>query len=334
MVSNRIYDGVPAMSEAAQAERQTLGEVAASLWAKDSLGSVILAIADGARRVAQRVQSAAIEGILGATGDINVQGEAVQHLDALGSDIFVETLIASGNVVAIGSEELKDPIVADGGNGAGFMVQMDPVDGSSNVDVAVSIGSIFGIWRNETPRPISESTLLRPGHEQVAAAYVVYGTSTMLVAATRGNVQGFTLDSTTGEFLVTHPDIRIPKKCEYYSANDGNFRKWDGPTQQAVTALQNRYSLRYVGSLVCDFHRNILKGGIYLYPADPTYPEGKLRLMYEANPLGYIAEQAGGAASSGAERILDIEPDHLHQRTPLIIGNRDAVEDTVSLISG
>lgn len=321
------------MSEAAQTRRQTLGEVAASLWDKDGLDGVILAIADGARRVEQRVQSAAIEGTLGATGDINVQGEAVQHLDALGSDIFVETLIASGHVVAIGSEELEEAIIADTGDGDGFMVQMDPVDGSSNVDVAVSIGSIFGIWRNDIPGPVSESSLLRPGNEQVAAAYVVYGTSTMLVAAIRGNVQGFTLDSTTGEFVVTHPDIRIPERCEYFSVNDGNFRKWDGPTQRAVAALQNRYSLRYVGSLVCDFHRNILKGGIYLYPADPTYPEGKLRLMYEANPLGYIAEQAGGAASTGAERILDIQPESPHQRTPLVIGNRDAVEDTVSLIS-
>lgn len=320
------------MSEAVPAGRQTLGEVAASLWDKDGLGSIILAIADGARRVQQRVQTAAIEGTLGATGEINVQGEAVQHLDALGSDIFVETLIASGNVVAIGSEELEEAIIAEGGDGVGFMVQMDPVDGSSNVDVAVSIGSIFGIWHNDTPGPVSESTLLRPGNEQVAAAYAVYGTSTMLVAATRGSVQGFTLDATTGEFLLTHPDIRIPERCEYYSANDGNSQRWDGPTQQAVAVLQTKYSLRYIGSLVCDFHRNILKGGIYLYPADPTYPEGKLRLMYEANPLGYIAEQAGGAASSGARRILDIQPERPHQRTPLIIGNRDAVENTVSLM--
>ncbi|MDP6700908.1 MAG: class 1 fructose-bisphosphatase [Candidatus Latescibacteria bacterium] len=321
------------MSEAAKTRRQTLAEVSASLWGKAGLVDVIQAIADGAQRVAQRVQSAAIEGTLGATGDINVQGEAVQHLDALGSDIFVETLINSGGVVAIGSEELDEAIIADTGNDVGFMVQMDPVDGSSNVDVAVSIGSIFGIWHNDMPGPISESALLRPGKEQVAAAYVVYGTSTMLVVAIEGNVQGFTLDSTTGDFLLTHPDIRIPERCEYYSANDGNFRKWDGSTQQAVAALQSRYSLRYVGSLVCDFHRNILKGGIYVYPADPTYPEGKLRLMYEANPLGYIAEQAGGAASTGAERILDIQPESPHQRTPLVIGNRDAVEDTVSLIS-
>ena len=322
------------MSKAAQTRRQTLGEVAASLWDKDGLGAVILAIADGARRVAQRVQSAAIEGILGATGDINVQGEAVQHLDALGSDIFIETLMKSGKVVAIGCEELEEAIIADGGDGAGFMVQMDPVDGSSNVDVAMSIGSIFGIWRNDTPGPVSESTLLRPGNEQVAAAYVIYGTSTMLVAAIRDSVQGFTLDGTTGEFLLTHPDIRIPEMCRYYSANDGNFGGWDVQTQQAVSALRSKYPLRYIGSLVCDFHRNILKGGIYLYPADTTNREGKLRLMYEANPLAYIAEQAGGAASSGSGRILDIQPDRLHQRTPLIIGNRDAVEDTVSLIDG
>ena len=320
------------MSEAEQAGRQTLGEVAASLWEEDGLGSVFRAIADGARLVENRVQRAAIEGTLGATGDINVQGEEVQHLDALGSDIFVDTLISNGKVAAIGSEELEEPIIADGGDATGFIVHMDPVDGSSNVDVALSIGSIFGIWRNDTPGPIVESTLLRPGNEQVAAAYVIYGTSTMLVTATRGSVQGFTLDNATGEFFVTHPDIRIPEGCEYYSANDGNFGKWDGPTQQAVAALQEKYALRYIGSLVCDFHRNMFKGGIYLYPADHTYPEGKLRLMYEANPLGYIAEHAGGAASTGSERILDIQPERLHQRTPLIIGNRDAVEATASIM--
>lgn len=320
------------ISEPTQSGRQTLREMAASLWDKDGLGDVILAIANGAVQVEQEIRSAALEGNIGATGEINVQGEVVQRLDTIGNDIFVDRLIKTGNVVAIGSEEMTDATIADRDDATGFLVQMDPVDGSSNIDVAAGIGSVFGIWHNDSPGPFQESSLLRPGNEQVAATYVIYGTSTILVAATRGSVQGFTLDNASGEFLLTHPDIRYPDKCEYYSANVGNFGDWGEPIRRAVTALQGQYTLRYIGSLVCDFHRNMLKGGIYLYPGDTTNVHGKLRLMYEANPLAYVAEQAGGAASTGAERILDVQPQRLHQQTPLIVGSRDVVEDTLAII--
>ena len=228
------------------------------------LEAVVMAIAEGSRRVQQQVQQAALADVLGVTGETNVQGEIVQRLDAASSDIFVETLSRSGHVAAIGCEEIEKPVIVEGEVADGFIVLMDPLDGSSNIDVAVSIGSIFGIWKKRPGEMVNDDSLLRPGNEQVAAAYVVYGSSTVLVLATK----------------------------------------------------------------------NLLKGGIFAYPADKNRKDGRLRLMYEANPLGFVAEQAGGAASTGYKRILDIVPEQLHQRTPLILGNKDVVEETVSVISG
>ena len=300
----------------------------------EGLGAVIDAIAEGARQVEREVRAAGLAEVLGTTGDINVHGEMVQRLDSASSDIFVDVLRKSGRVAVIGSEEVEGPVIVGHDKKHGYNVLMDPLDGSSNIDVAVSIGSIFGIWPRTSGEPVDERSLRRPGNEQTAAAYVIYGSSTVLVASTRGSVQAFTLDPATGEFGLTHPEIRIPRKCEYYSTNEGNFERLDEATQQAVIGLRNAYSLRYVGSLVADFHRNLLKGGIYLYPGDRTSAEGKLRLMYEANPLGFVAVQAGGAASSGVQPIIDIQPEKLHQRTPLILGNKDVVERTVATISG
>ena len=300
----------------------------------DGLDAVIMAIADGSCRVQQQVQQAALADALGVTGEINVQGEIVQRLDKASSDIFVETLSQSGHVAAIGCEEIEKPVIIEGDIADGYIVLMDPLDGSSNIDVAVSIGSIFGIWRKRPGETVNEDSLLRPGNEQIAAAYVVYGSSTVLVLATKDNVCGFTLDCVSGVFAVTHPNIKIPSECAYYSTNEGNNKVLDEPTKKAIAFLRNKYSQRYVGSLVADFHRNLLKGGIFAYPADQNRKDGRLRLMYEANPLGYVAEQAGGAASTGYQRILDIVPQQLHQRTPLILGNKDVVEQTVLVISG
>ena len=246
----------------------------------------------------------------------------------------METLSACGQVAAIGCEEIERPVIIEGEVGGGFIVLMDPLDGSSNIDVAVSIGSIFGVWQKEPEEIVNDDSLLRPGNQQVAALYVVYGSSTVLVLATEENVQGFTLDNETGGFAMTHPNVKIPEDCPYYSTNEGNSKVLDKPTQRAITMLRDKYSQRYVGSLVADFHRNLLKGGIFAYPADTNRQEGRLRLMYEANPLGYVVEQAGGAASTGYERILDIIPRELHQRTPLILGNKNVVNETVSVISG
>ena len=244
----------------------------------------------------------------------------------------METLSQSGQVAAIGCEEIEMPVIVQGNTGDGYIVLMDPLDGSSNIDVAVSIGSIFGIWRKKPGETVNDDSLLRPGSEQVAATYVVYGSSTVLVLATKNNVLGFTLDTESGAYALTHPEIKIPETCLYYSTNEGNNKVLDEPTQKAIALLRNKYSQRYVGSLVADFHRNLLKGGIFAYPADQNRKDGRLRLMYEANPLGFVAEQAGGAASTGYERIMDIVPQQLHQRTPLILGNKDVVEETVAVI--
>ena len=319
-------------------QRTTLQQFVTSEWQEkgqnDGLGAVIMAIADGSVRVQQQVQQAALADALGTTGETNVQGEIVQRLDAASSDIFVETLSGSGHVAAIGCEEIERPVIVEGEVADGYIVLMDPLDGSSNIDVAVSIVSIFGIWQRDPGETVNDDSLLRPGSQQVAAAYVVYGSSTVLVLATKDSVQGFTLDGESGSFAVTHPNIRIPADCPYYSTNEGNNKVLDESTQKAITLLRDKYSQRYVGSLVADFHRNLLKGGIFAYPADTNRKEGRLRLMYEANPLGFVAEQAGGAASTGYERIMDIMPKELHQRTPLILGNKDVVEETVSVISG
>ena len=316
-------------------QRTTLQEyVARGRGQNQGLEAVIMAIAEGARRIQQQVQQAALTDALGVTGEVNVQGEIVQRLDTASSDTFVETLSQSGHVAAIGCEEIENPVIVEGEVANGYIVLMDPLDGSSNIDVAVSIGSIFGIWIRRPGEIVNDDSLLRPGNEQVAAAYVVYGSSTVLVLATKNNVCGFTLDTESGTFAVTHPDIKIPADCPYYSTNEGNNKVLDEPTQRAIGLLRDKYSQRYVGSLVADFHRNLLKGGIFAYPADTNRKDGRLRLMYEANPLGYVAEQAGGAASTGYARILDIIPKELHQRTPLILGNKDVVEATVSVISG
>jgi len=318
-------------------KRPTLSNYAADAWSDDSryegLNAIVQAIADGADQIEEKVRAATLADIIGTSGELNVQGEIVQYLDTAASDTFVDILSKSGRVAAIGSEEIEETVIVGDSPQHNFIVQMDPLDGSSNIDVAVSIGSIFGIWLRGDGEAATDDLLLKPGSQQVAAAYVVYGSSTVMVVAVENSVQGFTLDPEARQFILTHPDLRIPEKCSVYSANEGNFNKLDVATQKAVIELREKYSLRYVGSLVADFHRNLLKGGIFLYPGDPKSPAGKLRLQYEANPLGFIAEQAGGAAYSDKQRIMDIQPEHPHQRTPLIIGNKDVVEQTVTIIN-
>lgn len=315
---------------------KTLAEYVALAWGDrkefDGLSTVILALAEGSKRIQAKVRAAALADVLGDAGKINVQGEVVQILDDFASDTFVEVLSESGRVAGIGCEEIAETVIVGDSAEHSYIVQMDPLDGSSNIDVGVSIGSIFGISKRDAYEPIKDSSLLKMGKDQIAAAYMVYGSCTAMVVATHGSVQDFTLDPTDDTFRLTNPDIRIPDKNSCYSTNEGNFKKLDEGTQKAVQELRDSYSLRYVGSLVADFHRNLLKGGIFLYPGDKSSPEGKLRLMYEANPLGFIVEQAEGAASSGKQRILDIQPEKLHQRTPLIIGNKDVVEQTVAII--
>ncbi len=290
-------------------------------------------IAEGAQQIQAKVRAAVLAHAVGTTGKTNVQGEVVQILDTFSSETLVRMLSQCGRVAAIGSEEIEETVIVGEGPAHQYLVQMDPLDGSSNIDVAVSVGTILGIWKRHANEKVTDATLLKKGNEQIAAVYAIYGSCTMMVIATRNSVQGFTLDPTDGIFRLTNPDIHIPEKNSCYSTNEGNFKGLDSATQKAIEELRNTYSLRYVGSLVADFHRNLLKGGIFLYPSTKKNPAGKLRLMYEANPLAFIAEQAGGSASSGKERILDVQPEKLHQRTPLIIGNRDIVERTVAVMN-
>ena len=320
-------------SDSVKSLAEVIAATAPAELVEDGFLTVVGAIADGAKRVDGLTRRAALAGVLGDTGEMNVQGEIVQVLDAAGTDAFVSSLRDCGAVAALACEEIEEAVFVSDATDHPYTVLFDPVDGSSNIDVAVTIGSIFAIYKREDDSALTDASLLRPGREQCGAVYVVYGSSTVLVVATEGRVDGFTLDPESGEFLHSHDDIRIPSKCAAYSVNEGNQGVWHPEMQAAVAELRDAYGLRYVGSLVADFHRDLLKGGIFLYPGDVKSPAGKLRLGYEANPLCYVAEQAGGAGTTGVERILDVQPELLHQRTPLIVGNADVVERVVARLA-
>lgn len=266
------------------------------------------------------------EDILGAQGTENVQGEAQQKLDVYANDLFIRLLRSQGQVCAVASEENDDIVHFD--NGGKYVVTMDPLDGSSNIDVNVSIGTIFSIYRRvSTGSKATLEDFMQPGTAQVAAGYIIYGSSTMLVYTTGHGVNGFTLDPSIGTFCLSHPDMKTPADGKIYSINEGNWFEFsDGVRTYIDACKQQKLSARYIGSLVADFHRNLLKGGIYLYPGTTKAPKGKLRLLYEANPLAFIVEQAGGMATDGTTRILDLKPTELHQRCPLFIGSRNMVE--------
>ena len=292
--------------------------------------------------IASRVNMAGLADHLGLTGETNVQGEEVQKLDELANATLIRNLSRGGKVCALGSEEESEPVLPPPGYPTGkYVVLFDPLDGSSNIDVNVSIGTIFSIHERVSPgnQGGSVADLLQIGTKQVAAGYVIYGSSTMLVYTTGQGVHGFTLDPTVGDFFLSHVDIRMPERGKIYSVNEGNHSTWQPGVQKWVDWLKapsddkaRPYSARYVGSLVADFHRTLLKGGVFAYPADKKNTHGKLRLMYEAAPLAMIAEQAGGAASTGTERILEVMPKELHQRVPLFIGSIDDVADALKFL--
>ncbi len=290
-----------------------------------------------AKTISREVNKAGIVDIIGLTGESNVHGEAVKKLDIFANDLICKSMEHGGHLSVMASEENEDiiPIPNEFPKGK-YVLLFDPLDGSSNIDANVSVGTIFSIFRRKTDGNESlKEDCLRKGMEQVAAGYIVYGSSTMMVYTTGNGVHGFTLDPSIGEFLLSHENIRTPAKGKIYSINEGNANAWDEGTKRYIAHLKENdsatgrpYSLRYIGSLVADFHRNLLYGGIFLYPADykdPKKPKAKLRLLYEANPLAFIVEQAGGMASTGKERILDIQASELHQKVPLIIGSKDDV---------
>lgn len=290
-----------------------------------------------AKTISREVNKAGIVDIIGLTGERNVHGEAVKKLDIFANERICKTMEHGGHLCVMASEENEDIIpIPDEFPKGKYVLLFDPLDGSSNIDANVSVGTIFSIYRRKTAWNESlKEDCLRKGVEQVAAGYIVYGSSTMMVYTTGNGVHGFTLDPSIGEFLLSHENIRIPTKGKIYSINEGNANLWDDGTKKYIAYLKESdsatgrpYSLRYIGSLVADFHRNLLYGGIFLYPADnkdPRKPKGKLRLLYEANPLALIVEQAGGWASTGKERILDIQATELHQKVPLIIGSKEDV---------
>ncbi|MDD5190984.1 MAG: fructose-1,6-bisphosphatase [Dehalococcoidales bacterium] len=292
------------------------------------LAEIFNSLAAGANQVADLVMHASLSNLMGLTGEINTGGDIVHKLDIASHNIFLDVLKTTGCVNVIGCEESDELIVLDcpKGKKQKYTICMDPIDGSSNIDVAITVGSIFGIWQSPTDDTGDTTSFLRPGDEQVAAVYFIYGSSIVMIIATQNSVNGFTLNPLTKQFMHTHRNIQLPEKGKYYSVNEGNFSTWDQNYQNYVTLLRSKLSARYVGSLVADFHRNLLKGGVFLYPGDVKNKQGKLRLMYEANPLAFIITQAGGSASDGERSILEIQPQNVHQRTPLIIGNTDLVK--------
>ena len=310
--------------------------------ATGELSGILYDICLAAKMIANKVRRAGLVDILGATGFDNVQGEDVQKLDVFANETIIKAMDHGGRLCAMASEEEPGIIpIPDGFRCGKYCLLFDPLDGSSNIDVNVPVGTIFSVVRKITRGVRGDmEDMLQPGRRQVAAGYVIYGSSTMLVYTTGQGAHGFTLDPSIGEFLLSHPNIRIPDDGRYLSVNDSYEQLWD----DNVKTLMRRYrgleggtkalSVRYVGSLVADFHRNLLGGGIFAYPANRKSQKGKLRLLYEANPLGFIVEQAGGAASDGSIRVLDVLPTELHQRTPLYIGSKSCVEMAKECLSG
>ncbi len=320
---------------------KTLGEFiinkqAEFKYSSGELSRLINSIRLAGKIVNHEVNKAGLVDILGDAGSENIQGETQQKLDVYANEIFIKTLINREIVCGIASEEEDDFISIKGGNNKNdnkYVVLMDPLDGSSNIDVNVSVGTIFSIYRRVTPSgtPVTLEDFLQPGNQQVAAGYIVYGTSTMIVYSTGHGVNGFTLNPAIGTYYLSHPNMKFPESGNIYSVNEGNYIHFPQGVKDYIkycqTEEENRpYTSRYIGSLVSDFHRNMIKGGIYIYPSTSKNPNGKLRLLYECNPMAFIAERAGGKASNGFKRILDIKPTELHQRVPFFCGNKEMVE--------
>lgn len=305
-------------------------------YAKGELSRLLRDIGIAAKIVNREVNKAGLMDIIGDVGSVNVQGESQKKLDVYANEQFIAALNTGGECCAIASEENDDMIHIESAvsKNAKYVVAIDPLDGSSNIDVNVSIGTIFSIYRRiSLGGPATMNDFLQKGTQQVAAGYITYGSSTMLVYTTGHGVNGFTLDPSIGEFCLSHPDMKIPKDGVIYSINEGNYvhfpdgvKKYIKYCQVEEDATSRPYSSRYIGSLVSDFHRNLIKGGVYIYPSTAKSSKGKLRLLYECNPLAFIVEQAGGVASDGFNRILDTQPKSLHQRSPLFIGSYEMVK--------
>ena len=299
--------------------------------ATGELSNLLRDIALASKRVNVEVNKAGLVDILGATGTTNIHQESVQKLDEFANSQFIAVLKRGVSCAGVASEELDDFVAFDEArcNASKYVVVMDPLDGSGNIDVNISIGTIFGVYRriSDQGKPCTREDFLQSGEHQIAAGYIIYGSSTMLVYATRRGVNGFTLDPSIGEYTLSHPDMRFPQNGNSYSVNQGNFFSFEKKVQDYILDCQRKtFSLRYTGSLVADMHRNLLKGGIFLYPATSENPKGKLRLLYEANPFAFILLIAGGISTDGARSLLLIHPLSLHERTAFFAGSRDMME--------
>ncbi|MBS1653150.1 MAG: class 1 fructose-bisphosphatase [Bacteroidetes bacterium] len=311
-------------------------------YAKGELSRLLRDIGIAAKIVNREVSKAGLVEILGETGEVNVQGEVVKKLDIFANDQFIAAFKAGGEVCAIASEENDDiiPIDSEISKNAKYVVAIDPLDGSSNIDVNVSVGTIFSIYRRKSSSgPGTKEDFFQHGTDQVAAGYIIYGSSCMLVYTTGKGVNGFTLDPSIGEFCLSHPNMSTPESGKVYSINEGNYlhfpegiKHYIKYCQEEDMASNRPYSSRYIGSGVADIHRNLITGGIYIYPTTTKSPKGKLRLLYECNPLAFILEQAGGMASNGNKRIMEIEIKELHQRTPLFIGSCKMVKKSLEFM--
>ena len=302
--------------------------------ATGALSGILTDLALAAKMIANKVRSAGLADVLGSAGKQNIQGEVQQKLDVIANETIIKAMDHGGRLCCMASEEMDEIIpIPDKFSTGSYVLLFDPLDGSSNIDVNVPVGTIFSVLhRTSTGKQGTLADALQPGTAQVAAGYVIYGSSTMLVYSTGQGVHSFTLDPLLGEFLLSNPNIRIPESGRYLSVNDSYEAHWDEP----VRALMRRYrgldgkreamNVRYVGSMVADFHRNLLGGGVFAYPSNTKNPEGKLRLLYECNPLAFICEQAGGAAIDGRQRVLEVKPTSLHQRTPIYIGSKGDVD--------
>ena len=322
-------------------KNQTLGEFIIEKeehfeYSTGELSKLINSIRLAAKIVNHKVNKAGLTDVLGVAGDANIHGEEQQKFDVYANTIFKNALINREIICGIASEEEEDFIIVEGLNKENlnkYVLLIDPLDGSSNIDVNVSVGTIFSIYRRVTPSgtPVSKKDFLQKGNKQVAAGYIFYGTSTMLVYTTGHGVNGFTLNPAIGAFYLSHPNMIIPDEGNLYSINEGYYSHFSMGVKKYLKYCQEEkedrpYSSRYIGSLVSDFHRNLIKGGIYLYPASSKYPKGKLRLLYECNPIAFLTEQANGLATDGKRRILDIQPEKLHERSPVFCGSKNMVK--------